>query len=69
MKKLSSIILKYLTAAFLFSIVAFSQTVNLKIIETSDVHGAIVPYDLIKDTSTSSSLAQVHTFANYLRRQ
>jgi 2',3'-cyclic-nucleotide 2'-phosphodiesterase/3'-nucleotidase len=69
MNKLFSTILKGITVVFFLSSVTFSQTVNLKIIETSDVHGAIVPYDLIKDTSTSSSLAQVHTFANYLRRQ
>ena len=39
-----------------------SQTVNLKIIETSDVHGALVPYDLINNKSTSGSLAQIHTY-------
>lgn len=40
----------------------FAQTVNLKFIETSDVHGAILPYDLIKDTTTNFSLAQVYTY-------
>ena len=69
MKKPINILLKIITIAFLLSAFTFSQTVNIKIIETSDVHGAIVPYDLIKDTTTSSSLAQVHTFANYLRWQ
>jgi len=39
-----------------------SQTINLKIIETSDVHGALLPYDLLNDTSTTSSLAQVHSY-------
>lgn len=41
---------------------ASAQEVNIKIIETSDVHGALVPFDLINDTSTTSSLAQVHTY-------
>ena len=41
----------------------FAQTINLKIIETSDVHGAIVPYNLLKDTTTNSSLAQIHSYA------
>ena len=41
----------------------FAQTLNLKIIETSDVHGAVLPYDLLNDTTTNSSLSQVHTFA------
>ncbi|MBT8378022.1 MAG: bifunctional metallophosphatase/5'-nucleotidase [Ignavibacteria bacterium] len=69
MKKLTNTLIKDLIVVFYLSALAFSQTVNVKIIETSDVHGAIVPYDLIKDTTTSSSLAQVHTFANYLRWQ
>jgi 2',3'-cyclic-nucleotide 2'-phosphodiesterase/3'-nucleotidase len=38
------------------------QTVRLKIIETSDVHGALVPYDIINNNETKTSLAQVHTF-------
>jgi 2',3'-cyclic-nucleotide 2'-phosphodiesterase/3'-nucleotidase len=40
----------------------FSQTINLKIVETSDVHGAIMPYDLVNDTTTNSSLTQVYTY-------
>jgi len=39
-----------------------AQTVKIKIIETSDVHGAILPYDLVNDTTTTSSLAQVHSY-------
>jgi 2',3'-cyclic-nucleotide 2'-phosphodiesterase/3'-nucleotidase len=46
-----------------------SQTLNLKIIETSDVHGAIMPYDLLNDTTTSSSLAQVYAYTNVERYQ
>lgn len=39
-----------------------AQTVKIKIIETSDVHGALLPYDLTKDTSTTASLAHVHAY-------
>jgi 2',3'-cyclic-nucleotide 2'-phosphodiesterase/3'-nucleotidase len=39
-----------------------AQTINFKIIQTSDVHGALVPYDLLGETQTNSSLAQVHTY-------
>jgi 2',3'-cyclic-nucleotide 2'-phosphodiesterase/3'-nucleotidase len=39
-----------------------AQAINLKIVETSDVHGTIMPYDLFNDTTTNSSLAQVYTF-------
>ena len=62
-------ILKVVLLAVLFLAEIGAQTLSLKIIETSDVHGAILPYNLIIDTTTSSSLAQVHTFANYLRWQ
>ncbi len=41
-----------------------AQTVKIKIIETSDVHGAILPYDLVNDTTTTSSLAQIHSYVN-----
>jgi 2',3'-cyclic-nucleotide 2'-phosphodiesterase/3'-nucleotidase len=44
-----------------------AQTINLKIIETSDVHGAVMPYDLLNDTTTNSSLAQVHTYVTLER--
>jgi 2',3'-cyclic-nucleotide 2'-phosphodiesterase/3'-nucleotidase len=44
-----------------------AQTVTIKIIETSDVHGAILPYDLVNDTTSTSSLAQVHSYVNMER--
>jgi 2',3'-cyclic-nucleotide 2'-phosphodiesterase / 3'-nucleotidase len=44
-----------------------AQTVKIKIIETSDVHGAILPYDLVNDTTTTSSLAQVYSYLNMER--
>ena len=44
-----------------------AQTVKIKFIETSDVHGAILPYDFINDTMTTSSLAQVHSYVNMER--
>jgi len=45
-----------------------AQTIKIKLIETSDVHGAVMPFDQIGDSSTSSSLSQVHTYANFERR-
>ncbi|MCH7974562.1 MAG: bifunctional metallophosphatase/5'-nucleotidase, partial [Bacteroidetes bacterium] len=44
-----------------------AQTVKIKFIETSDVHGAILPYDFVNDTTTTSSLAQVHSYVNMER--
>ncbi|MEP0861691.1 MAG: bifunctional metallophosphatase/5'-nucleotidase [Ignavibacterium sp.] len=46
---------------------SFAQTVNVKIIETSDVHGAIFPYDLVNDRPSNSSLAQIMTYLNEQR--
>jgi 2',3'-cyclic-nucleotide 2'-phosphodiesterase / 3'-nucleotidase len=48
-----------ITIAFQF---LYAQTVNIKIIETSDVHGALLPYDLTNDVQTTSSLGQVHSY-------
>ena len=56
--------------SFFLLIITFTvnaQTVKIKIIETSDVHGAILPYDLVNDTTTTSSLAQVHSYVNMER--
>lgn len=53
-------------AVILLTINISAQTINLKIVETSDVHGAIFPYDLRNDRPSNSSLAQVMT---YLRQE
>ena len=52
---------------FLITFTVSAQTVKIKIIETSDVHGAILPYDLVNDTTTTSSLAQVYSYVNMER--
>ena len=52
----------------LFTVVAvpsqfiFGQKINIKIIETSDVHGSILAYDFINDRPVNHSLAQVYTY-------
>ena len=45
----------------------YSQTKNLKIIETSDVHGAVYPYDFVNDKESAGSLAQVYNFVEQER--
>ncbi|MCB0750112.1 MAG: 5'-nucleotidase C-terminal domain-containing protein [Ignavibacteriae bacterium] len=40
----------------------YAQTVNIKIIETSDVHGAIYPYNFNNNKPSKNSLAQVYTY-------
>lgn len=39
-----------------------SKDIRLKIVETTDVHGAILPFDYIKKESKSVSLASVYTY-------
>ena len=53
---------------FLFSLSVLSgQTVKLKIIETTDTHGAIFPYDFTNAKPNNHSLAQVHTYVELQR--
>ncbi|MBL1213899.1 MAG: bifunctional metallophosphatase/5'-nucleotidase [Ignavibacteriae bacterium] len=49
-------------STFLISISINAQTVKVKIIETSDVHGAIFPYNFVNDKPSNNSLAQVHAY-------
>lgn len=44
-----------------------AQTVKLKLIETSDVHGALFPWDFINDKAASASLAQVYSYVEEQR--
>jgi 2',3'-cyclic-nucleotide 2'-phosphodiesterase/3'-nucleotidase len=43
-------------------IITNAQKINFKIIETSDVHGAIYPFNFNDDKSAKNSLAQVYTY-------
>jgi 2',3'-cyclic-nucleotide 2'-phosphodiesterase / 3'-nucleotidase len=38
------------------------EKINFTIIETSDVHGAVFPYDFLEDQASENSLAQIHTY-------
>lgn len=40
---------------------------KIKIIETSDVHGAVFPYDFVEDKPSNHSLAQVHSYVKQER--
>ncbi len=46
----------------LFVISLQAQTITFKLIETSDVHGQVFPYDFINDKPANSSLAQAYTY-------
>ena len=46
-----------------------TKTVELRVIETSDVHGSFYPYDFINRKDVKGSLARVHTYVEDLRQQ
>ncbi len=62
MQKLLSILL-----LLFFASLSKAQTVNIKIIETTDTHGKIYPYDFKNDKESNSSLAQIHTYVQQER--
>ncbi len=65
----NKIVIKRIFYFWILCVLAISaQTVKIKLIETSDVHGAIMPYDLVGDSSISSSLSQVYTYTNSERQ-
>lgn len=44
-----------------------AQTVQLKLVETTDVHGSFFPYDFIRQTPRKGSMARVATYIKGLR--
>lgn len=58
-KNLTLFYLIYFLCSLNFS---FAQTVKFKIIQTSDVHGAIFPYDFTENKKSNSSLAQIFSY-------
>ncbi len=52
----------FFAITLLISIRINAQNVKIKIVETSDVHGAIFPYNFVNDEPSNNSLAQVHTY-------
>ncbi len=58
----------FLLNIFILSVtISFSQSISVKIIETSDVHGAIFPYDLKENRESNNSLARVTTYVKEQR--
>lgn len=65
-KKLS---LKLSIILLLLSFSVFAQTVKIKIIQTTDEHGAIFPYDFTDQKEINNSLAQVYSFIKQEREK
>ncbi len=47
---------------------SFSQTIKIKIVETTDTHGAIFPYDFLNQKPSNYSLANIQTYIKAQRR-
>lgn len=65
-------VMKIIFRSFVYVLIltfsSFSQSVTIKIIETTDSHGAIFPYDFMNARPNNHSLAQVHTYVENLRK-
>ncbi len=70
MKK-TSILFSFFLCACILLLISFlplqAQTIKLKLVETSDVHGSLFPWDFINDKPASASLAQVYTYVEEQR--
>lgn len=63
---------KLFTAIIMLAIAALTvnaQTLELRIVETSDVHGSFFPYDLIDRKPKAGSMARVSSYVKKLRKQ
>lgn len=66
-KKLSVMTLFLLTWLFLGCSHQKQEEINFTVLGTSDVHGALLPYDLVNDRAYNSSLAQVYSYVKQAR--
>jgi len=60
-------ILSLVLSAFPFGPATAATTVKITLLETSDVHGAIYPYDYFKDAASNGGLAQLSTIVKGVR--
>ena len=66
MKQLFAALLMALT--FNSQAMAQQRTVKLRVVQTSDVHGAFFPYDFITRKPKAGTLARVSSYVNGLRK-
>ncbi len=57
----------FLLVSFLILGNLFAQTVKLRIIETTDTHGSIFPYDFVRAQAVNYSLANIETYVKQQR--
>lgn len=59
--------MKRIVTFLIFVLSLSAQSVTIKLIETSDVHGQLFPYDFINDKPAENSLAQIYTYVKQER--
>lgn len=64
---MKELIISLLAISLSLPTMAQTRTVNLRVIETSDVHGSFFPYDFINQKPKEGSLARVVTYVDSLR--
>lgn len=67
-KKLLALIILALASSLFFYNLNRKNNLKIRIIETTDVHGSIYPYDFIKNQETDHSLAAVYTYVKEQRQ-
>ena len=65
-------LIKFLLRSALLVAIAFptfgQKTVNLRIVQTSDIHGVLFPFDYINNIAIDYGMAHVYTYVNQLRQ-
>ncbi len=67
-KKLLILIILAVASSLFFLTLNKKNKLKIRIIETTDVHGSIFPYDFIKNEKTDHSLANVYTYVKEQRK-
>lgn len=74
--KSSKVNMKHITAALLMALslnplstMAQQRTVKIRVVETTDVHGAFFPYDFINRKPKAGTLARVSSYVKQLRKE
>lgn len=58
-----------LSLTYTISVMSQSKTIQLRVIETSDVHGSFFPYDFINRKPKAGSMARVSSYVRRLREE
>lgn len=66
---LTKSLLKLSIILLLLSFSIFAQTVKIKIVQTTDEHGAIFPYDFTDQKTINNSLAQIYSYIKQEREK